>query len=164
MAFRKGHDTLRNMIKTVVILVFAILVISTTKAKQQSLPTIGYIRNSDDFDNNAGCSLWVSMDQSNDVNRHVFLSDFDGHARMNIGGRDIALILKKSSELKELKVGDRETHRYVGNGVEVVVDYVVTHVCAPDDESCEVWSINAGVLARNASGKQSVRAHGICGT
>jgi len=57
---------------------------------------------------------------------------------MNIGGGDKALTLVQSPEPEvESKKGRRSTYRYRGDDVEVVVEYVVTGVCSPDDEKCE---------------------------
>jgi len=53
---------------------------------------------------------------------------------------------------------------YRGDGVEVVIRYVVTNVCAADDESCEVVPYDANVTVKARSGKRTIRAHGICGS
>lgn len=84
---------------------------------------------------------------------------------MNIGGRDTALALVESSGAKrESKKGDRSTYHYRGEGVDVVVKYVVTGVCAPDDESCEVTNYDALITVATRSAKRTIRAHGICGS
>ena len=69
--------------------------------------------------------------------------DFDGRAVMNIDGRDQPSKLAAWSEPKR---------RYEAGGVLVNVRYVVTGICKPDDESCEVPSYDALVTVKARSG------------
>ncbi len=132
--------------------------------KPERLPDVGFIRNTGEFDG-AGCSLWLLGDRTNSRDRYILLADSGERAVMNIGGRDTALKLVRSTGgNSELKKGDRLTYRYHGEAVDVVVRYVVTGVCAPDDESCEVTNYDATVTVQTRSGKRTVRAHGICGS
>jgi hypothetical protein len=84
---------------------------------------------------------------------------------MNLDGSDRLLMLVKSSAPKgEPKLGQRSMFLYRGKGIEVIVRYVVTKVCAPDDESCEVITYDANVTVKAWSGQRTIRAHGICGS
>lgn len=128
------------------------------------LPVIGFIRNSTDFDG-AGCTLWPRTDRKYADGRDLFRSDFDGRAVMNIDGRDRPLKLTASSEPKiKLKVGRRSMYRYQGDGVTVNVRYIVTGICKPDDESCEVTNFDAVVTVTTGSGVRRLEVHGICGS
>jgi hypothetical protein len=125
---------------------------------------IGFVADAKGIDDGAGCRLWHADDPMY-AERNVFVSDFEKHAMMNVDGRDRLLALGKSSEPKgEPKPGLRSMFLYRGDGVEVVVRYVVTKVCAPDDESCEVITYDANVTVKAQSGKRTIRTHGICGS
>lgn len=125
---------------------------------------IGFIRNSTDFDG-AGCTLWPRTYQKYTDGRDLFRSDFDGRAVMNIDGRDRLLKLAASSEPKgRLRVGSRSTYRYRGDGVTVNVSYIVTGICKPEDESCEITNFDAVVTVTTRSGVRRLEVHGICGS
>jgi hypothetical protein len=132
--------------------------------KGRNKPAIGFVLDSSDFDG-AGCTLWSKADPAYTDGRHIFLADFDGRAVMNIDGLDQALKLAWSSEEKgSLKIGKRSAYRYEGPGVTVSVRYVVTGMCKPDDESCEVTDYNAAVAVTTRSGMRRIQTHGICGS
>ena len=132
--------------------------------RPQHQPTIAFVQNGADFDG-TGCSLWLNNDRLFKDKTRIFLRDLGDRAVMNIGGSDKALMLVESFGVKdELKKGSRSTYRYRGDAVEVVVRYVVTGLCAPNDESCEVVNYDAVVTVITRSGKRTLRAHGICGS
>jgi len=62
------------------------------------------------------------------------------------------------------KKGDRTMYHYRGQGVDVVVRYIVTGVCAPRDEPCEAEDYDATLTVKATSGKRVVRVTGICGS
>jgi hypothetical protein len=127
-------------------------------------PVIGFVEDGSTFDG-AGCALWRAGDPAPGEKRRVFVGDFENRAAVHVDGRDRALLLIGSDEPKgELKKGRRSLYRYRGDGVEVVVRYVVTQVCAPDDESCEVVNYDAVVTVSTRSGTSTVQAHGVCGS
>jgi hypothetical protein len=130
----------------------------------QSGPAIGFVRNTKSFDS-AGCSLWPIADRTDSDRRLVFLSSVPDRAVMNLGGYDTALKLVESSEAKgKLKKGSLSTEHYRGDGVDVVIRYVATEVCAEDDDSCEATKYNAVVTVASHSGKRTLRARGSCGS
>jgi hypothetical protein len=127
-------------------------------------PAVAFIRNTKQFDG-AGCSLRLLGDRAKTEERYVFLSDFDGHAVMNIDGRDKELKLVESSGAnREPRKGDRSTRRFRSEGVEVIVKYVVTRVCTPNDEKCEVIGYDAVISVTTNLGQRTVRARGVCGS
>ena len=130
----------------------------------QHTVVIRFVRNTSEFDG-AGCSLWLPADHSHSDRRYIFISDLDDHAIMNINGRDVQLKPAGSTERKsEAKKGDRTIYRYRGDGVEVVVNYTVTGVCAPNDESCEATKYGAAITVTSGSAKRVVAAQGVCGS
>lgn len=131
---------------------------------QGSRLKIGILKNTDDF-NGAGCSLWSLQDRRYLPGKYVFVSDYEEHAAMNINGRDVKLKLLNSQELKRgFKVGDHSSFRYQGDAFDVEVVYTVTGVCKPDDEQCEVDDYNATITVTSGSARQTLNAHGICGS
>lgn len=134
-------------------------------AKPAHQLTIGFIHDTKLFYEEAGCSLWLLGDRPYSLRRVVLLSNFNGNAVINIGGRDTPLRLVDTTDTRSIpKKGDRTMYHYRGKGVDVVVRYIVTGVCAPDDEACEAEDYDATLTVKTSSGKRVVRATGICGS
>jgi hypothetical protein len=109
--------------------------------------------------------LWLLHDRTYQGGRYLLLADFDERAVINIRGTDTTLKLVGSSGAnREPKKGDHSMRHYRGEGVDVVVKYVVTGVCRPDDESCEVTNYDAVLIVATRAGRRTIRAHGICGS
>jgi hypothetical protein len=112
----------------------------------------------------SGCELLLPTD-SRRSERYVFLSDFNSRAVMNINGQDVELSLVRSKEsTRSVKKGDRSSFWYAGDGIEARVDYVVTGLCPPDDESCEVIYYSATIHLTTRFSKRDVKAYGVCGS
>jgi|HubBroStandDraft_6_1064221.scaffolds.fasta_scaffold837546_1 hypothetical protein len=126
--------------------------------------SIHFVRNTSAFEE-GGCQLWLPTGRSNSSERFIFLSDLENHAVMNINGRDVQLALVSSRDKEsDLKKGDRSEFRYRGSGVEVVVRYVVTGLCAPKDERCEVTNYAGTITVTVGSVMRVLTAQGICGS
>jgi hypothetical protein len=98
---------------------------------------VGIVKDGHEF-HEGGCELLLPTD-SERTERYVFLSDFDGRAVMNINGHDTRLMLVRSNPSDQpSKKGDRSSSWYKAGDLEVRVDYTVTGLCPPKDESCEV--------------------------
>jgi len=87
---------------------------------------------------------------------------------MNIDGHDVDLKITGSAGMdrdmdRELKVGDRYSETYTGDGLKTRIDYVVTGVCAPNDESCEVINLDATITVERNGSKQQIKASGLLG-
>ncbi len=137
---------------------------ATSAATSRTPPTVGFIHDPEAFDG-AGCSLWLLTDNTYSARRSIFVSDFDGNAAVNINRRDWALRLVTSEEPKGApRKGDHSTFRYHSGGIEVIIKYIVTGTCAPNDESCEVTYYNATVVIRAPTGARVLSAHGLCGS
>ena len=93
-----------------------------------------------------------------------FTSDFQNHASININGSDKILTLTKANEkAQEETIGERSTYWYAGGDVEVAVEYVVTQVCAPNDEKCEVTYYRAELTVSANHRKVKLSGHAVCG-
>lgn len=79
-------------------------------------------------------------------------------------GTDLELTLVRRSETgAETKLGDRTRETFVAKRIRVEIEYVVTKVCDPDDESCEqVWYSATITVTRNRTARR-VRVRGACG-
>jgi hypothetical protein len=125
--------------------------------------SIGTVKETAPFLEGAGCSLWLQS-ESVSTGRYIFLSDFEGHARMNIDGRDTAIRLVRTQGSSLFRVGRHSASWYRGDSVEVRVNYLVAAICAPGEESCEVTSYNATIIVSLGRSKKSIVTKGICGS
>jgi hypothetical protein len=129
-------------------------------------PAVGVVANQDDF-HDGGCELVLSSDRSDryGTDRYIFMSDFNGRAVMNLDGHDIRLMLVRSTESrKQPKIGRHTRFWYSSGLISVEIDYTLTGVCRPDDESCEVFYYNAVIRVQSGLFAKTVRAKGLCGT
>lgn len=125
----------------------------------------GVVADQGDF-HDGGCELLLSSDSSDPYRseRYVFMSDFNGRAVMNINGHDTRFTLVRSTESrKQPRKGDRSSYWYASGSIKVEVDYTVTGVCPPDDESCEVFYYRAMIHVTSGPLRKSIVAHGLCG-
>jgi len=96
--------------------------------------------------------------------KYVFDADLGEFCRMNIDGHDVDLKMTGGAGMdRELKVGDRYSETYTGDGLKARIDYVVTGVCAPNDESCEVINLDATITVERNGSKQQIKASGLLG-
>lgn len=124
---------------------------------------IGFIKNPDLVEG-CGCSFYFPADVENYHERLVFLEDDSHIAWMNIDGQDVELGLEDFNESEgEVKKGDQSSWNYRTGDIRVRVDRVVTGLCDPDDEACEVIYYDATIKVVNGSRRQVVKVTGICG-
>jgi len=121
---------------------------------------LGYVKVAD-F--GCGCSLSLNkLDLRND--RLVFISSMGDFGYVNVNGKTFKLRLDAASKEKQVvKVGDRSWERYSSGSVKVRIDYVVTGLCDPNDEACEVIAYNALINITRGKRSRVVRTIGICG-
>jgi hypothetical protein len=143
-------------------LLYILILIAATAsiASAQSRLKLGHF---EDTENECGCSL--ARNTSNLRNhRVIFRGFFDETAQMNINGRRVKLRLSNASdEAHAFEVGDRSWETYAAPGVRVRVDFVISGVCPPSSENCEVTFYNAMITVRQRGRKIVVRTIGICG-
>jgi hypothetical protein len=140
------------------------LSLPSSQGAPKSTLKLGVVVDQKDFQD-GGCGLLLASDSSYACERYVFMSDYNGRAVMNINGLDTRFTLIRSNESRgRIKKGDRSSYWYASGSIVVEVDYTVTDVCPPDDESCEVFYYQAMIHVTSGRLKQSIAAHGLCGT
>lgn len=84
---------------------------------------------------------------------------------MNIDGQHIKLeeLAQGKPPQGEVRKGERHTERYRAGDLNIRIDYVVTGVCDPKDEGCEVTWYNATLTVTRGDQKKVVKAVGVCG-
>ncbi|MBS1811878.1 MAG: hypothetical protein JST84_27200 [Acidobacteria bacterium] len=144
-------------------LIFALPLSSTRADFATDAVKIGFIKNRGEFDG-CGCSLWLATDRKQRESRLVFVDDLGETALMNIDGKDVKLPhLRHYERQAKLKVGDKSWWEYQKNDLKVRLDFVVTKVCPPKDESCEVTHYNAQLSVTRGAQKQILKTKGTCG-
>jgi hypothetical protein len=131
-------------------------------ATGQKPPQIGTIKKM--LADGCGCSLQSPSDHQKHNQRFLFLSDFGDIVQMNIDDVDRRLKLANSTKGKgKPVVGNRHSETYISGETKVKIDWTVSEVCDPQDESCEVTWYSA-VITVNRSGRiGKVTARGMCG-
>lgn len=84
-------------------------------------------------------------------------------AWMNIDGVDVELKRVTEAPRQPTVVGSRAHEDFAAGGLRVGVDLVVTRVCAPDDEACESFDVDASIAVQRESQSTRVAARGSCG-
>lgn len=83
---------------------------------------------------------------------------------LNIDGETIRLKFMGSSKARRNeRVGDRSRERYSAGNVTARIDYLVTAVCDPRDENCEVTRYSVRLTVSRAKASTTVRASAACG-
>jgi len=150
------------------LITFSVALISLSAAafvSAQQKRLVGNLNNNDRAD---GCGCYASFNKANDnARRFIFFSsdeDNDNDAWMNISGRDTKLRLVKETNPKgKLKRGSRFTDRYSAGDITIDVVRIVTRVCPPRDEGCEVTDFATTFTVKKGNRTQVVQAVGSCG-
>jgi hypothetical protein len=127
---------------------------------------IGTLKNPDSVE---GCGCYFQTpaeEKKKDSRRFIFESDLDlTSASMNIDGRDLKLkIVGKPSRLPDkVKKGFHFTRQYSAGSIQVKVDFVVSWLCPPKDESCEVTNYDVTLTVEKGERKQTIQLKGGCG-
>ena len=135
---------------------------STTVRAPAAPLQIGIVQNPDEFDG-FGCRLQLAADYEKRNDRHVFASNVDEEAIMNIDGSDVRLN-RVGFEAGAGSNSSRFVDRYRKNELDVSVDLLVTKRCDPSDENCEVTLFDAVITVALGTAKQSVSTKGFCGS
>ena len=151
------------------IVIALVLVVSSITAlgqnpKLSSSFRVGLIKDSRLF-HEGGCSMQLPNDWNRHNDNYIFISDFDNRGFINIDGKDFTLRQESADEGQgRLHIGKREKYVFRGEGVEVVADYVVTWICPPANESCEVTHYDGKLTVTRGSEKQTIVVKGLCGS
>jgi hypothetical protein len=110
-----------------------------------------------------GCGCYFSR-TGDATNRLVLAVDAADTAWLNLDGADTWLVLVRTTRGGGAeKAGDMYSEFYRGRGYDLQVDYTVTYVCPPTDESCEFTGMNAFITVRRGAAKGHATVTGNCG-
>ncbi len=153
---------MKNMAKrTFLLSMVALLAYGSTADAGRPL-TIGVIKKP--ISDGCGCYLQLPKDTKLKNEKYVFVADVDGSAQVNINGKDMTLKQTTNNLPQEsLKVGAKWKEVYEAAKTKVEVEYVVTKVCDPDDEACEVAHYSAVITVTHDGTIGKVNATGLCG-
>jgi hypothetical protein len=146
--------------------IMAIVVLGSVPAQNASKRSfVGYVTDEAIV---GGCGCYFKFRRTpQKVDRYLFASSIeeDVTALMNIDGSDVKLKLVKGMEPKgtQERVGSRRRETYVAGEITVTGNYVVTRVCAPNDENCESTDYDVTFQVKKGSKSQLVKASGYCG-
>jgi hypothetical protein len=156
-------NEMNNLVKLLLVLIAIFCTNVAASAQQKSL--VGNIKNSSSVD---GCGCYSSFTKADsNASRHIFFASGEGNgeeALMNINGRDVKLPLVSETNPKgKVKLGSRYTSRYQSGDTTVDVVKIVTWLCPPNDESCEVARFRVTLTIKKGNRSQVVQAVGECG-
>jgi hypothetical protein len=150
-----------NIITTLV-LTFSIVTVAQAQSSsvRSSKLRLGHVK---DGDFGCGCSL--SRDKVSLRNqRHIFISPMDESAYINLNGKTLKLRLVAASKEKAAQtIGDRSWETYSAGSLRVRIDYIVSWLCPPNDEACEVTYYKAVMTVTRQKQKTVAKAIGLCG-
>ena len=145
----------------------SIVTLGTVSAQNASKRSLVATLENNSVADGCGCYFRFRGTPKN-ADRYIFFSSIDDEkaAWMNVGGRDVKLNLVKEAGLKgkeSERVGSRSGASYSSGDIKVSATYVVTRVCAQDDENCESTDYNVTFVVKKGSKSQLVKAVGSCG-
>jgi hypothetical protein len=155
--------------RVILFLTLVVILVQSLAAAQTTTPRrlVGNLKNNSLAD---GCGCYFRFrGMSENDNRYIFFSSIendDKTAWMNIAGQDLKLKLEKQSGplgTDRERVGSQSSVRYAAGDVTVNGTYVVTRVCAPNDENCESTGYNVTFVVKKGARSQVVKAKGGCG-
>lgn len=136
--------------------------ISTAQSKPdtRSELKLGYVKNGEI---GCGCSFSLNADDLRN-RRYIFSEELDEPAYINVNGKNLKLEPVDFSEATdEEKVGQRSWKIYKAGDLKVRLDKVVTKICDPNDEACEVTYYNATMTITQKTQEVTVKLAGLCG-
>jgi hypothetical protein len=114
-----------------------------------------------------GCILFRTLDDEA-KGRIIFVSDLSGSpggdAFINLDGKDIKLELIKIGGNTDLKVGARSWKIYTAGDITLQCDFILTKVCSPPKDDCELFSYKAILTVTRKGQKTVVKTIGSCGS
>jgi hypothetical protein len=126
-------------------------------------PRIGFIQPSSPPET-CGWFLQFPTDYRKHNDRYVFRRYVDGPGEMNIDGRNVQLTMLRDEENKgAVSVGDRFFQTYGSSNLRVRIDYIVTRICDPKDEGCEVTWYSATITVTRRGSSRRAGVLGVCG-
>ena len=151
----------------VICVLLAIVAMGTVSAQNASKRSLVANLNNNAVADGCGC-YFKFRGTPRKLERYIFSLSIgeDEAAWMNIDGRDVKLTLvnERGSKGKEdERVGTRSRETYASGDIIVTGTYVVTRVCARNDENCESTDYNVTFVVKKGSKSQRVKGVGYCG-
>ena len=148
-------------------LIASLLVATQTQSQVVSAPVkifkLGYVKD-ESLRDNCNCTLYRNS-QDEQKSRRIFISDMSEKAVINLDRRDMTLrLIDKSSKTQgKSKIGDHSWELYKAGKLTLRVDSIISKLCDPKDESCEVEYYKATITLTRNGQKEILKAIGICG-
>jgi hypothetical protein len=114
-----------------------------------------------------GCLLQLPHEYAKREGNYTFVSDFEGHALVNVDLVDVHLTLVKSKgpDVRERgQLGEHSSYSYSGEGLDVGVDYLVTEACPSANKPCKVTRYDAVLTVKRGRARKTVAAKAVCGS
>ena len=147
------------MIKIFAILILTVAFGNAVYAQSQPL-RLGYV---DEGSFGCGCSMSRNASEARKL-KFILVTPMDDATYIQLNDKRLTLrLVAESKRRRRERVGDRSWETYSDGDVTVRVDYVVTRVCGPREEGCEVTNYRATMTV--SRGKQRIVVKGIadCG-
>ncbi len=131
----------------------------STSSLQSSLK-LGYVKNGD-----IGCGCSFARNKVDLQNRrYLYIQGMDEPAYININGKNIKLHhFAPSDEQVREKIGQRSWGKFTAGDIKIRLEKIVTKVCDPNDEDCEVTNYKATMTVTRKAQKITVKLIGLCG-
>lgn len=113
-----------------------------------------------------GCSCTLFRNRKEQRKQQViFLSGMSENGLINLNGKDLTLRLLDSSPEKKRreKIGDRKWEIFNAGNTHLRVDYTISKLCDPKDESCEAIYYKAILTLTRDKQKVVLNTIGACG-
>ena len=164
---RMNKNTTPACANLLVMLIAILLVAIQAQSQVVSAPAkifkLGYVKDESLLDN-CGCSLYRNNSDER-KQRRIFITDMAQKAYINFDGKDLLLrMIDHSIEKKgKSKTGDHSWEIYKAGNLKLRVDSIISKLCDPKDESCEVIRYKATIILTRNGQKEILKTIGICG-
>ena len=146
-------------LKIFAILALALAFRNVAHAQSQKLE-LGYV---DDGVFGCGCSISRNRSEERKL-KFILETPMDDATYIQLNGKRVTLRQVAASKLRRReRVGDRSWETYAAGDVTVRVDYVVTRVCGPNEEDCEVTNYRATMTISRGKQRLVVKGVASCG-
>ena len=150
-----------NMLKILIALaiMFGFGDVAQAQSSSQKLE-LGYV---DEGAFGCGCSMSRNVREERDM-KFILVAPMDDATYIQLNGKNIKLRLVAESKRRRIeRVGDRAWETYAAEDVTVRVDYMVTRVCGPREEDCEVTNYRATMTITRGNQRLVVKGLASCG-
>jgi hypothetical protein len=131
-----------------------------SESSPQSQLKLGYVKAGA-----IGCGCAFSRNNEDFRNhRYIYIEGMDEPAFINLNGKNIELNPVSSSEYSgEEKIGQQSWETFTSGDLKTRLEKIVTKVCDPEDESCEVTYYKARMTLIRKNERLEVELVGSCG-